>query len=193
MKLYLIPLLMIVAMVAVVFLVPSVQTAVRNAAAGAAQKAHDGLFGLMSRTGLILGMTTLAVDKSRAYELGDIQELPVVATDIIYEGAAVGDNGSGYARPLVAADPFLGFAESKVDNSAGAAGDKNVRVKTCGQIVLSVTGVTGVGDVGEAVYASDDDTFTLTSTSNTAIGKVARYISGTSVVVAFEALPQRSI
>jgi hypothetical protein len=138
-------------------------------------------------------MTTLAADKSRAYELGDIQELPVVATDIIYEGAAVGDNASGYARPLVAADPFLGFAESKVDNSAGAAGDKNVRVRVRGQIVLSVTGVTGVGDVGETVYASDDDTFTLTSTSNTAIGKVARYISGTAVVVAFEALPHRSI
>lgn len=138
-------------------------------------------------------MTTLAADKSRAYELGDIQELPVVATDIIYEGAAVGDNASGYARPLVAADPFLGFAECKVDNSTGAAGDKSVRVRVRGQIVLAVTGVTGVGDVGEVVYASDDDTFTLTSTSNTAVGKVARYISGTTVVVAFEALPHRSI
>jgi hypothetical protein len=137
-------------------------------------------------------MTTLAADKARAYELGDIQELPVVATDIIYEGAAVGLS-SGYARPLVAADTFLGFAESKVDNSTGAAGDKNVRVRTRGQIVLSVTGVTAVTDVGATVYASDDDTFTLTSTSNTAVGKVARYVSGTTVVVAFEAAYARSI
>lgn len=138
-------------------------------------------------------MTTLAADKARAYELGDVQELPVVATDIIYEGAAIGDNGSGYARPLVAADPFLGFAEQRADNATGAAGAVNVRVRTRGQAVLSVAGVTGVGDVGETVYASDDDTFTLTSTSNTAIGKVARFVSGTTVVVAFESVSHRSI
>ena len=73
-------------------------------------------------------MTTLAVNKPRVYELGDINEFPVIASDIIYEGAAVGDNGSGYARPLVAGDPFRGFAERNADNSAGNAGTINVRV-----------------------------------------------------------------
>lgn len=138
-------------------------------------------------------MTTLAVDKARAFELGDVQELPVIAADIIYEGSAVGDNASGYARPLVAGDPFFGFAEQRADNAAGAAGAVNVRVRTRGQVVLSVTGAAGPGDVGETVYASDDDTFTLTAGSNTAIGKVSRHISGTTVVVAFEALAHRSI
>lgn len=132
-------------------------------------------------------MTTLAKDSPRAYEIGERAELPVVNADIIYEGAAVGDNASGYARPLVAADPFWGFAERKADNSAGAAGDINVLVKTRGKIVLSVTGVTGVGDVGNTVYASDDDTFTTASTGNTAIGKIMRHISGTSCLVYFEA------
>jgi len=136
-------------------------------------------------------MTTLAANSPRAYELGNIGEIPVIAADIIYEGAAVGDNASGYARPLVAADPFLGFAEAKADNSAGAAGDINVRVIERGKIEVSVTGVTGVGDVGSLVYMSDDDTFTLTSTSNSLVGKVVRYVSGTTVVVAFKssALP----
>lgn len=138
-------------------------------------------------------MSTLAKNSVRAYEEGDINELPAVNADIIYEGAAVGDNGSGYARPLVAADPFLGFATRKCDNSAGAAGAKNVKVKEKGKIILSVTGVTGVGDVGDAVYASDDDTFTKTSSGNSAIGKIARHISGTSCVVAFEAVQVRSI
>lgn len=45
-------------------------------------------------------MTTLASDKARDYYQGDFHEFPVVAADIIYKGAAVGDNGSGYARPL---------------------------------------------------------------------------------------------
>jgi len=62
---------------------------------------------------LSLAMTTLAVNLPRSYEQGDRNDLPVVAADIIYEGAAVGDNASGLARPLVAADPFLGFAERR--------------------------------------------------------------------------------
>lgn len=138
-------------------------------------------------------MTTLAKNSPRDFVLGDLQDLPVVATDIIYEGAAVGENGSGYFRPLVAADPFAGFAQSQADNSAGAAGAINVRVKPYGRIVLSVTGVTAVTDEGSTVYASDDDTFTLTSSGNTAIGKIVRYISGTSVEVCFESASYRSL
>ena len=135
-------------------------------------------------------MTTLAKNSPRDFVLGDLQDLPVVATDIIYEGAAVGENGSGYFRPLVAADPFAGFAQSQADNSAGAI---NVRVKPYGRIVLSVTGVTAVTDEGSTVYASDDDTFTLTSSGNTAIGKIVRYISGTSVEVYFQSASYRSL
>lgn len=140
-----------------------------------------------------IGMTTLAADKERSFELGDIQELPMIAADIIYEGAAVGDNASGLARPLVAADPFLGFAERTADNSAGAASARKVRVRTRGQVQLAVTGVASAADVSETVYASDDDTFTLTAGSNTAIGKVSRWVSGTTCIVAFEALPFRSL
>ncbi|MCU0839755.1 MAG: cytoplasmic protein [Rhodospirillales bacterium] len=138
-------------------------------------------------------MTTLAKNAPRDFVLGDTQDLPVIASDIIYEGAAVGENGSGYFRPLVAGDPFAGFAQSQADNSAGAAGAINVRVKSCGRIVLSVTGVTAVTDEGSTVYAADDNDFTLTSTNNTAIGKVVRYISSTNVEVYFEAASFRSL
>lgn len=129
-------------------------------------------------------MTTLAVDKQRNFELGDINELPVIATDIIYEGAAVGDNASGYMRPLVAGDPFRGFAEAKVDNSSGLAGAKNVRLRRSGSVQLTITGI-AITDVGKAVYASDDDTFTLTSTSNSLIGYVERYVTSNTCVVKF--------
>lgn len=140
-----------------------------------------------------IGLATLAADKARNFELGDLQDLPMIASDIIYEGAAVGDNGSGLARPLVAGDPFFGFAERTADNSAGAASALRVRVRTKGQVQLAVTGAASAADVSETVYASDDDTFTLTAGSNTAIGKVSRWVSGTTCIVAFQALPFRSL
>src|SRR5688500_16576678 len=121
-------------------------------------------------------MTTLAVDKVRTWHYaGDPirEEYPVVATDIIYRGAAVGENGSGYARPLVAADPFLGFAVAKADNAAGAAGDKNVTVEQKGFVTLPISGLAITANDRPAVYASDDDTFTLTATSNSLIGYVS--------------------
>jgi hypothetical protein len=138
-------------------------------------------------------MTTLAANKPRAYEIGDTQMLPMIAADIIYEGAAVGDNASGLARPLVAADPFMGFAKRTADNATGAASAVRVEVKVRGEIVLPVVGAASAADVGEPVYASDDDTFTLTASGNSAIGKVARWVSGTTCVVYFEAVSHRSI
>jgi hypothetical protein len=138
-------------------------------------------------------MTTLAANKPRAYEIGDTQMLPMIAADIIYEGAAVGDNASGLARPLVAGDPFFGFAKRTADNSAGAASAVRVEVRTRGQVEIPVVGAASAADVSETVYASDDDTFTLTVGTNTPIGKVARWVSGTTCVVDFEALYARSL
>lgn len=135
-----------------------------------------------------VGMTTLAADKARAFELGTIQEYPVIAADIVYEGAAVGENAAGYARPLVAGDPFLGFAESKADNSAGAAGAANVRVRRRGQVQIPVAGATAItANDGPLVYASDDDTFTLTASTNSIIGRVSRWVSSGVCVVEFDA------
>lgn len=133
-------------------------------------------------------MTTLAADKVRAYQLGELEEYPVVAADIIYQGAAVGENGSGYARPLVAGDRFLGFADARVDNSAGSAGDKRVVVKTRGRAQLPIAALAVTANDRPAVYASDDDTFTLTATSNSLIGYVSRWVETGVGIVEFDAL-----
>lgn len=134
-------------------------------------------------------MTTLAANKPRSYELGNRNDLLMIASDIIYEGAAVGIvSGSGHARPLAAGDKFVGFAESTVDNSAGAAAAKSVRVITEGLIQLAV-GSVAITDIGKPVYASDDDTFTLTASTNSYIGRVHRYVSSGVAVVAFDANP----
>lgn len=141
----------------------------------------------LSPENVVLGMTTLAVANPRGYLQGDQAEYPVIAADIVYEGAAVGENGSGYARPLVAADPFLGFAVSTVDNSAGAAGDKRVVVKRKGVVKLPISGLAITANDRPKVYASDDDTFTLTATSNTLIGTVLQWIETGYAYVEFDA------
>lgn len=131
-------------------------------------------------------MTTLAIDRPRDFELGDQNDLPMIAADIIYEGAAVGDNGSGYARPLAAGDPFRGFAVAQVDNSAGAAGAKLVRVRHRGRTALTIAGV-AITSVGGVVYASDDDTFTMTASTNSPIGTVVRFVGSGVGIVEFDA------
>lgn len=133
-------------------------------------------------------MTTLAVNKPRAFELGDRNHLPVIAADIIFEGAAVGVQAStGYARPLTATDLFGGFALEKADNSVGAAAAINVLVMTQGEVQLSVSGAVAT-DIGQPVYATDDDTFTFLPTDAVYIGRVKRYVSSGVVVVAFDTL-----
>jgi hypothetical protein len=128
--------------------------------------------------------TTLAANKPRTYELGDYNDLPVASSTTIYEGSAVGDNASGYMRPLEAGDPFRGFADAKADNSDGTEGEIDVRVIQSGRIVATFSSI-AITNVEDDVYMSDDDTFTLTSTSNTWIGKVARWIDSTTAIVAF--------
>lgn len=134
-------------------------------------------------------MTTLAADTPRTYAVGDYDDYPVLASDIIYQGAAVGENDSGYAQPLVATKPFLGFADNQADNSAGAAGAVNVRVLTRGVVRLTVAGATAItANDRAAVYALDDNSFTLTSTSASLIGYVRRWLASTDCLVEFDAL-----
>ena len=132
-------------------------------------------------------MTTLAKNAMRTIEVGTQNELPVIAADIIYQGAAVGDNASGYMRPLVAGDPFRGFALAKADNSAGVAGDINVTLTTEGKMILTVVGASAITDVGRTVFATDDNTFTFSpAAAATRIGKVVRWVTSTTCIVELE-------
>jgi hypothetical protein len=132
-------------------------------------------------------MSNLSSDTSRIFEVPScISDLPVKDNVVIYRGSAVGLT-SGYARQLTAGDVFGGFAEAKADNTitGHADGFINVPVRRFGYVQLSVASV-AVTDIGADVYASDGDTFTLTATSNTFIGKVHRYISSGVAIVAFD-------
>jgi hypothetical protein len=130
-------------------------------------------------------MTTLAAAAVRRFELLGYNTIGAVASDIIYEGALVGENGAGYGRPLVAGDIPVGFAVDTVDNSAGAAGAKNIVLRTRDRVALTISGV-AITDIGKPVYASDDDTFTLTESTNSFVGRITRYIAANTAEVEFD-------
>ena len=131
-------------------------------------------------------MTTLAVDTARTFELGDRNEYPVIASDIIYEGAAVGVvKSSGHAQPLTSSDIFVGFAEKQADNSSGAAAAINVRVVKKGSVLLPVTGAV-ITDIDLPVYASDDNAFSFIKTSGVFIGFSRRYVASGYMIVEFD-------
>ncbi len=131
-------------------------------------------------------MTTLAANSPRVFEQANINHLKAIASDIIYEGAAVGKvDASGHMRPLVAGDRFQGFAQRKADNSAGAAGDINVELIRSGRVQLSVSGAV-ITDVGMPVFATDDDTFVFSPVAASFIGYVDRFVSSGVVIVDFD-------
>ncbi|MCP4989342.1 MAG: hypothetical protein GY928_25785 [Colwellia sp.] len=131
-------------------------------------------------------MTTLAANEARPFVLGDENDFPAMA-DIFYEGSAVGlVDATGHARPLTSADRFVGFVQEQLDNSAGSAADRNVRVRKRGVVQLPVTGAV-ITDVGLPIYATDDNAFAFSPVGGVFIGKVIRFASSGVVDVEFDA------
>lgn len=125
----------------------------------------------------------LSADTPRVYELGEFNKFGVLASQTIYEGSAVGLS-SGYARALTAGDPFVGFARRKVVEATGSNGGADVEVICKGLMQITLTGV-AVTDVGNAVYMSDDGTFTQTVGSNSFVGNIYRYVGSNTCVISF--------
>jgi hypothetical protein len=99
----------------------------------------------------------------------ELRSFKVAASEHIYKGAFVGLSSGGYAQALTAGDLFIGIAYEEADNSSGSAGDMSVRVYTLGDFGHALSGA-AISNVGDAVYASADDTLTFTSTSNSYVG-----------------------
>ncbi len=131
-------------------------------------------------------MAALSNDTNRTYELGDINQIPVKGGAIIYQGAAVGSNSSGYAKSIQNGDKFLGFADEQIDNSGGADGTKSVRIRKRGAILLDISGIT-LADINKSVYATDDNSFTLSDSNSVYIGQISRIDSSGVALVEFDA------
>lgn len=131
-------------------------------------------------------MTTASENISRRFLEGDHTAYPMIAGDIIWPVTAVGlVNGTGHARPLEALDVFGGFATQKADNSGGIAAALDVSTRKRGAIRLPVTGAV-ITDVGNPVFASDDNTFSFSPVSGVYIGTFTKWESAGVGYVAFD-------
>jgi hypothetical protein len=100
---------------------------------------------------------------------------PVQASTTIYAGGAVSRNTDGEVGPVAATEVFAGFARKNA--TAVSAGDVNVALYESGEIELVVTGVGDNDDITDIVYATDDNTFTLTASGGVAIGRVKQIVN----------------
>ena len=112
------------------------------------------------------------------------REYPVAASTRIHEGTNVYLNAAGYADDDTATgvNLFGGIAVKEVDNSSGSAGDKSVEVWYQGDFVRVGTGFAQT-NVGDRIYGVDNWTVALSSTNNTFIGRISKFLSSTQVEV----------
>lgn len=81
----------------------------------------------------------------------------------IWNGATVAFNAAGYIVPAsdAAALTVAGIAQSRVDNTGGAAGDKEVNVLTCCRVTRdNAGGAVTIASLGKPVYVADDHSVT---------------------------------
>ena len=128
-------------------------------------------------------MTTSAKNLPMELMKGSIGSIPIIASDIVYEGSMVGENGAGYGRPLVDGDKFVGHCLKRVTNAVATAGVKDIQIRI-GRYRLVVALVGVITDYGQPVYASDDATYTFTGTY-TYVGVITRYVDATHMEVEF--------
>jgi hypothetical protein len=122
----------------------------------------------------------LSADTPRTYASGVdpiFISLPCTSNVTIYEGSAVGESTTaGTVKALATSDTiFWGFAHEQVVNPT--SGTKRCKIRAQGIIRIAVTGASAVTNNGVSVFASDDGTFTLTSsTAFPKIGRVVRWV-----------------
>lgn len=134
---------------------------------------------------------TLAADKKVDRRVGVLMSLLVAAATKIYAGALVALNSSGYAIPATDAvgNTFAGVARSRVDNSAGSAGDLAVEVYQAEEWLLDITDTITAADVGRPVYVYDDNSVGLYSTYGVYVGVITEYDSANKAWVRLDKLP----
>jgi len=112
-----------------------------------------------------------------------LRTLAVKASTRIFRGALVGlDRATGYVRPLTAGDQFQGLAYEACDNSAGASGAREATLFTQGDFEFALSGAART-HIGRPVFATDDNTLTLSGASASYIGQIIDVPSSGRVMV----------
>jgi hypothetical protein len=136
-------------------------------------------------------MAALAADRNTPRFEGDIWEHPVAASQLIYAGALVARNADGRLVKGASATGLIGVgrAEERVDNSAGGAGAKTLRVRRGIFPFANSAGADEltVADIGKACWIVDDQTVGRTSNSSArSRAGIVRHVDAQGVWVEFD-------
>ena len=123
-----------------------------------------------------LNLSVREVEKKRR------RSLPMTVNTFVYGGSFVGVvAATGAARPLVAGDVFAGLALRNFDNTTAAPFPQDLCETEAGlEALLTVTGLNAATQLNALVYASDDQTPTLTAQSNSLIGIINEIVNVTA-------------
>lgn len=127
-------------------------------------------------------MTALTDNYLRDSKDPRILSAKVKGSTTIYKGAMVAIDSSGYAVPAAntAGHKFIGIALEKIDNSAGANGEKEIRVNAKDRFIIILASA-AITDIGLDVFVADDNTVTKTVGNAVKVGKVVALV-GTNLV-----------
>lgn len=133
-------------------------------------------------------MAALNEDRNTSRQDGKILGPAVAASTKIYGGSLVARNASGYMAPAADTANFvvMGVSEEYVDNSAGANGDKTVRLRRKKGFWLANSGTNAVtvAHLGANVYVENDQTVASSGgTNNIVAGKCLAVDSAKGVLV----------
>lgn len=132
----------------------------------------------------------LSADSPTNFLTGELASYPVLGNTTIYEGAMVGlQTSSGYVRPLASGDVFVGHALARVENNPGANGAKTVIVRRGRYVAKCTLTSVAITDTDKPVFASADDTLTLTQSTNVLVGRIAGYVGTNTCYVEFNTSP----
>jgi hypothetical protein len=122
-------------------------------------------------------MAALTGDRNTVERQSKVFSFPVKAASKIFAGSLVVVDATGFAVKATVATTHkcVGRAEEQVDNSAGANGDKVVKVaRGCFRFANSAAGdLIALVDVGSPCYLVDDQTVAKTT------GGATRSVAGT--------------
>jgi len=126
-------------------------------------------------------VTALSASYEAKRQDGEIIDVLVKSSAVIYKGALVVDKGTGYAEPGAdgASYIFLGVAVESVTGGA-TDGAKSVRVNKTG--VFQYTKATAVQtDLTVAMFIHDDQTVGTSATNSVACGYCVGIVDGSHI------------
>lgn len=132
-------------------------------------------------------MANATVNRDEARQQGQSRAYKAAAAHL-YSGQLVALNTSGYAtNPAdTSGFKFVGVLRSEVDNSGGAAGDKDAVVWATGVVECVANWSAAQADCGKQVAAVDNQTVDLLAnlTNDVIVGRIVEVVSASKVRVA---------